>query len=259
MGVANVKFVTAPLPVGDDPWQAEREVARETRPLATEAPKVYRRFDPELARRDALVRIGERVSTRRQAIGTQAGPGRTVRLRLVLELDALRAAEHAVHEFDGSRLGIVAKVEAANLLQEISLLDPASPTFREDLFRLRQRLYGISAGALPDERLLGTACMAIRVLEDAARRLLAPRPEQGAGTVLDEHAALIEEQRVHAIVGMLGALGNVSVVGLDRDGTDAVLQLLRKVDPQAFGFDPRNQRFVRNMADLIDRVSGLAA
>lgn len=255
IGQASVRFVTAPISAGDDPWGGEPDVARATRAPSPEAPQVHRRFDPAIAQCDGLARIAAAISSRQQAMASQAGPGRAVRLRQVLELDALRAAEHGVRDFDGSGLPIVTKVMAANLLQDISLLDPASPTFREDLFRLRQRLYAVSAGCVPDERLLGTACMAIRVLEDAARRMLSGRPEPTPGTILDEHAILSEEQRVHAIVGLLNALGKVKLVGLDRDGAEAVIQLLRRVDPQAFGFDPRNQRFVRHMGDLIGRVS----
>ena len=257
IGAAAVKFVTAPTLEPNDPWQGVPDVARATRSLEPEAPQVHRRFDPEVARRDSLARVARDIAARQQAIGSQAGPGRAVRLRQVLELDALREAERVIQEFDGYRLPIVSKVTAANLLHVISLLDAASLTFREDLFRLRQRLSAIAAGCILDERLVGTACMAIRVLEDAVRRLLAPRPEQNPGSALDDHAILIEEQRVHSIVGLLGALGKVNIVGLGHEAANAVIQILRRVDPQAFGFDPRNQRFVRHMADLIGRVSEL--
>lgn len=249
---------------GADPWLGVRDAAHEGRGRAPAAPRVHRRFDPVIARRDALARISASIASRQAAIRSKGGPGHKVRLRLVLELDGLREAERAIREFDGAGLAIVARVEAANLLQEISLLDPKAPTFREELFRLRQRLYGISAGCLPDDRLLGIACMAIRVLEDAARRLLSGRPAAighrvPCEAIRDEQAEILEEQRIHAIWGMLGALGRIRLAGLEREGVEAVMKVLRRVDPLAFGFDPRNQRFVRHVGELLDKVSKFAA
>jgi hypothetical protein len=259
IGRARVAFVTGPIAsvAGDDPWAQMPDALRGTRPLdLTQKNAAHRRFDPEISRRDGLARLADVIAARQAAIAEHTAPGRNVRLRAILELDALRELEADLREFDSASLGLIARVEAANLLQKLSLLDPANSGFHEERFRMRQRLAAIAAGEFLDERIVSTACMAVRALEDAVRRLMNGRTEP-AITVLDAHAQLIEEQRVHALVSMLKALGRGRLVGLSRESAEAVLQTFRKVDPQAFGFDPRNQRFVRHMAELIDRVSSV--
>ncbi len=248
--IGRVALLTAPIAA------VAEQHPRVTRPFQPEKPRPHYRFDPEISRRDALVRVREAIAERRQLMAGQRG--RAVRLRLVLELDGLREAEAALLGFEAGALEIAAKVESANVLQDISLLDAASPTYREDLFRLRQRLGSIAAGDVADDRAVSTACMAIRVLEESIRRLGATHSEQApVATVLDDHASLLDEQRMHALVGLLQSLGRARLAGMSRDRTEAVIQTFRRVDPQAFGFDPRNQRFVRHMADLIDRVTEL--
>jgi len=252
--MSRVAFVTAPIALPE-------EQVRATRPFQADQPKPHYRFDPEISRRDSLARVRAAIAERQLAMREHRGPGRAVRLRLVLELDGLREAEAALVAFQSRGLEIAAKVECANVVQDISLLDPGTATYREDLFRLRQRLFGLVAGEIVDDRMVATACLAIRVLEDAIRRLAsATRPEQPLPvSVLDDHAAILDEQRIHALVGLLHSLGRACLAGIGREQAEAVLQTFRRVDPGAFGFDPRNQRFVRHMADLIDRVAALAS
>jgi hypothetical protein len=249
--IPKVAFVTAPI-------ELPEESVRGTRPFGPERARTHYRFDPALSRRDGLVRVREAIAERQRAMATRRGC--SVGMRLVLELDGLREAEHALLAFKADGLEIAARASCANVMQDISLLDPASPAYREDLFKLRQRLGGIGAAELTDDRVVATACMAIRVLDDAIRRLYSSRPApQAGGSVQGDHAAILDEQRIHALVGLLHSVGRARLVGLGRERAEAVIQTFRRVDPGAFGFDPRNQRFVRHMADLIDRVSALAS
>lgn len=220
----------------------------------TESRSLRRRFDPIKTKRDALARSAEALVTMRSEFRETAGLGQPLRMRHVLRLDALRERHTAIASFEVEDLELLPGVDAANLIERISELDPESANFREDLFCLRQRLAAIRAGESMDERLVNMGARAVRMLEDAIRRSVNARGEMLGMAVLDEAAELFEDQRVHALLAVQTAIGRLGLIGLDKPQAEQVLILFRRIDPTSFGFDPGNSRFTKHIGEIISHA-----
>ncbi|MBI6546546.1 MAG: hypothetical protein HY692_07110 [Cyanobacteria bacterium NC_groundwater_1444_Ag_S-0.65um_54_12] len=216
----------------------------------------HRRFDPVLAKRDALAAVLTQIDWAQKQNCREVMSGQAIRLRRILELEALRELEQLLHEFDPTGLALLARVQAAELLRQIGELAPMSTRFWSELFRLRQCLLACGKTIASELQLICGGKQAVSALEQAIWRLPAMRSQRHGAKPIHT-MSLLEEQRTLALLELIKAMNRLRLHQLTDAVADRLLLIFQQLDPLQAGFDPRDKQFAGRMANLLGNISSI--